>query len=332
MHSITGAGLHDRPVFVLAQHRSGGTLLARLLNCHPGLVIWGEHAGFINRLAEAHDLLMRHHELLPDRTQRQVRREAARGELSQTDFHPWRAPFAARDFAAACRVLVRDLFSRGVLSEQRWGFKEIRYHSPLLATFLRQLFPASRFIVLDRDPVELCVSDMLVTWGRDRLVEDGVDRDHARFVQAVEDCLYAILAVRRNLALSATELVGQSHLLRYEVLAASPVAALGRAFRFIGLPAADAAIEGAVRATAACISGSTDKAEGASGEVRGLLTPDSVRRAATAMLPQVSAQIECEGLDLKRLRREPSRDPERGRYSWLLGDHGVAETALSTMF
>ena len=74
MHRITGAGWHDRPVFVLAQHRSGGTLLARLLNCHPGLVIWGEHAGFINRLAEAHELLVRHHDLLPDRNRRQVRR------------------------------------------------------------------------------------------------------------------------------------------------------------------------------------------------------------------------------------------------------------------
>lgn len=331
MHSIAGVELHDRPVFVLAQHRSGGTLLARLLNCHPGLVIWGEHAGFINRLAEAHDLLVRHHELLPDRSRRQVRREAARGELAETAFRPWRAPFAARDFAAACRMMVRDLFSRGVLPQQRWGFKEIRYHSPLLATFLRQLFPAARFIILDRDPVELCVSDMLVTWGRERLLEDDVHRDQARFLRAVEDCLYAIAAVRRNLALAASELVGQSTLLRYEVLSASPVIALDRVFRFIGLPV-DAGVEEAVRAAAGCISGPTDKGEAVPAGIRGLLTPDSVRRAAASILPRVSAQIERDGVDLPRLRRELGRNSESGRYSWLLGDHGVAQTALSTMF
>lgn len=332
MHSIAGVGLHDRPVFVLAQHRSGGTLLARLLNCHPGLVIWGEHAGFINRLAEAHDLLVRHQELLPDRNPRQVRREAARGALAETAFRPWRAPFAARDFAAACRVLVRDLFSRGVLPQQRWGFKEIRYHSPLLAMFLRQLFPAARFILLDRDPVELCVSDMLVTWGRDRLLEDDVHRDDARFARAVEDCLYAIVAVRRNLALVATELVGQSFLLRYEVLAASPQVALDRVFRFIGLPVGNGAILETVGSVAACVSGPTDKAGTVAPGARGLLTPEAVRRTAASMLPRVIAQIDREGVDLPRLRREAGHTPERGRYSWLLGDHGVAQTALSTMF
>src|SRR6266480_2083330 len=32
--------MQNRPVFIFAIHRSGGTLLTRMLNCHPDLVIW----------------------------------------------------------------------------------------------------------------------------------------------------------------------------------------------------------------------------------------------------------------------------------------------------
>ena len=44
--------IEDDPVFVCGPHRSRSTYLQRLLNIHPGLVVWGEHGGLINRLAE----------------------------------------------------------------------------------------------------------------------------------------------------------------------------------------------------------------------------------------------------------------------------------------
>ena len=46
-------------MFLLTLHRGGGTVLARVLNCHPDLVIWGEHVGLINRLAEIDDMVSR---------------------------------------------------------------------------------------------------------------------------------------------------------------------------------------------------------------------------------------------------------------------------------
>jgi hypothetical protein len=47
------------PVFLLTLHRGGGTVLARVLNCHSDLVIWGEHVRLINRLAEIDDMVTR---------------------------------------------------------------------------------------------------------------------------------------------------------------------------------------------------------------------------------------------------------------------------------
>ena len=41
------------PIFLFTLHRSGGTLLQRIVNAHPNVVIWGEHGGFINQLADA---------------------------------------------------------------------------------------------------------------------------------------------------------------------------------------------------------------------------------------------------------------------------------------
>jgi hypothetical protein len=47
------------PVFLLTLHRGGGTVLARVLNCHPDLMIWGEHVGLIDRLAAIDDMVTR---------------------------------------------------------------------------------------------------------------------------------------------------------------------------------------------------------------------------------------------------------------------------------
>ena len=54
-----GGNASRGPVFVLTLHRAGGTVLVRVLNCHPELVIWGEHVGLINRLAEIDDMVTR---------------------------------------------------------------------------------------------------------------------------------------------------------------------------------------------------------------------------------------------------------------------------------
>jgi hypothetical protein len=314
---------HDRPVFVLAQHRSGGTLLTRLLNCHPDLVIWGEHAGFINKLAEAHAVLARHQDLLD--LEAQVSRDGI-GNRGRTRFQPWANPFTVADVAEGCRSLIRGLFTRGIAARQRWGFKEIRYHSPVLAGFLRLLFPASRFILMDRDPIELCVSNMLVSWSLDRLLADGIQLDRTAFLGAVEDCLYGITVIRRNLAAIAAELGDRCIPLDYAALSSDPRAEMERVFAFLELPSVSGVGDCLDRAGASTL-GATDKRPFRR-ECLGLLNAATIREAALAILPLVITRIERDGIDLPRLRRERAT----GRYSWLMGDHGVAESPLSSMF
>ncbi|HEY6434818.1 MAG TPA: sulfotransferase [Acetobacteraceae bacterium] len=316
----------DRPVFVLAQHRSGGTLLTRLLNCHPGLVIWGEHAGFLNKLAEAQDMLDRHAGLLPQRSPAELRHYVS-GRVGDA-FLPWTVPFGGAAFLAGCRTMVRGLFAPGLRPGQRWGFKEIRYHSPTVVRFLRRLFPAAQFILLNRDPIELCVSDMLVSWALGSLMAERVQTDRRAFLAAVDDCLYAILAVRENLTHARAAIADQSIAVRYEALVSTPEAEMADILGFLRLPDC-AGLSARLRLVARTVTGATDKAPVLPAGDLGLLTAPCIREAAERLLPSIAAGIARDGVNAARLRREQQ---EEGRFSYLLGDHAVAETSFSTMF
>jgi hypothetical protein len=186
----------EEPVFIFTIHRSGGTLLMRMLNCHPALVIWGEHGGFINKLADA-DLTMRSlRDWLPVRSDEDIEEYVAFPERRQSCFDPLMNPFGYSDFARWCHDLLTQAFSRGLSQGQRWGFKEIRYHRPSVAKFLERLFPAAKFIFLFRDPIELCVSNILVEWSFPQVLAHGGGDDRESLRQVVDDCLYAILANR----------------------------------------------------------------------------------------------------------------------------------------
>ncbi len=327
MRTETDFPEQDRPVFVLAQHRSGGTLLTRLLNCHPALVIWGEHAGFLNKLAEAQDMLDRHADLLPHRSPRELRHYAS-GRLGGDEFLPWTVPFGGAAFLSGCRTMVRGLFAPGLRPGQRWGFKEIRYHSPTVVRFLRRLFPAAQFILLDRDPIELCVSDMLVSWALGSLMAERVQHDRQAFLAAVDDCLYAILAVRQNLTHARAAIADQSIAVRYETLVSAPEAEMAGLLGFLRLPDC-AGLSARLRLVARTVTGATDKTPVHAAGDLGLLTASCIREAAERLLPAIAARIARDGVDAARLRREQQ---EEGRFSYLLGDHAVAETSLSTMF
>lgn len=322
-----GADPHDYPVFVLSLHRAGGTLLTRLLNCHPGLVIWGEHAGLLNKLADSAALLQAHDALIHGRPARAIRRQATRRRAPQLDFDPWVTPFDRDDFLAASRGLVKQLFATRLHRSQRWGFKEIRYHTPELIGFLHQLFPRGQFVLLDRDPIEVCVSGMLVSWGLSRLLAARVGKRRSLFEAAVADCLYAIEAVRSNLRRSAPLLASQVIQLRYERLAQATNEEICRTLGFLGLRP-DRETQRRIQATAASVAGATLKAPAIPAQDLGLLTASEIRQTAAELFPGIVASIAAEGVDRARLRRPQAQ----GGFCWLIGDHAVTSPRLSTMF
>ena len=114
--------MQNRPVFIFAIYRSGSTLLTRMLNCHPDLVIWGEHAGFINKLADADSLIRSCSDVLHEQSDEELNRYVVFDKDCQQEFSPWMNPFAASEFGERCRDLLLAMYSRGHAGK-RWGFK-----------------------------------------------------------------------------------------------------------------------------------------------------------------------------------------------------------------
>jgi hypothetical protein len=152
----------DNPVIILAMGRSGSTLLMRLLNCSPDIVIWGEHNGFLTAFGRAFHALtcafakdcMHNSERFVETVLNQQPIILGRGERWSCE---WVNGFTKTDVLSAFRTLIVDLLAERVPNRVRWGFKEIRYHGEEI-DFLRTLFPRAQFVLLLRNPVHVLQS------------------------------------------------------------------------------------------------------------------------------------------------------------------------------
>ena len=155
-----------RPVFILGAGRSGTTLLQRLLNSYPDTLIWGEHAGVLQHLAEGFyrgledPSLFRHARPLA---------EVLADTSAREDWQAWMTWFSREEWTAAFRGMVESLFCPGGLPGKTcWGFKDIRYgNRPEDRTldFLHTLFPDALFAFIVRDPLNVMASRRRMTDG-----------------------------------------------------------------------------------------------------------------------------------------------------------------------
>jgi hypothetical protein len=273
---------------VLAQHRSGGTLLARLLNCHDELVVWGEHGGFLDGRAEARGQLEHWAEQLPPRSTHELRQYVGSGRLADVEFRPWMSPFSPSDYTEECRRGLLALFTRGLRRDQRWGFKEIRYHKPHLIKFLHELFPRGQFVLLERNAAGLfraCLHP-----GRERsCLQKVLGHDKRAFLQKVRSHLQHILTMRRDWA-EGLAAVGagihrdalRGHCCRYAWTDGSSV-------QFLDL-LVNEVIRARMQISIGSVAGTPKETEVPAGDM-GYLTPWKIREAVERMLPEVEAEL-----------------------------------------
>lgn len=309
--------VHDRPIFVFTMHRSGGTLLARILNVHPDVVIWGEHGGWINKLAETDATLGCIPEILRPIAERNLKAYSS-GEASGS-FAPWTSPFERDDFRKFSRDLIRSTMAKGTEGHQRWGFKEIRYHQPITAKFLSELFPMARFILLHRSPISIVTSSIMASWStkgtgipshRDPVTIGGT----IALTRAILDCSYAVAVMENGFRLIEEELPEKCLTIEYDLMRDS----IDRILDFLLLDSSPT-IRRNMDEVFKIRAGKTPEA----GNKRKLFIETiaawGVRRSAYSILSH--------GVDWGRLKRLKS-----GRYSFLLGDHYLKNTPWSSMF
>ncbi len=309
------------PVFVLTAHRSGGTALARGLNRHPDLMIWGEHAGFINKLAELDAVVGHYPRLTQPLADRDLAEHVHRDKFAPGGFDPWLNPFEQAEWRDGCRRDLEATFRRGLHPGQRWGFKEVRYHTQATAGFLLALFPDARFVILRRPLGPLTLSNLLTPWSMELLRQLGATEHEAQLRAAVHDCVYALAVVNGGLGAIARAWPERCRAITAAALA-EPERTFSDLFAFLGLSQWPALLDEIKEASERRL-GVTDMERG-----EGLLSRGSVERLLPEALAAARAALATGEPDLARLRRLGPI----GRYSFLVGDHELAGTKLSSMF
>jgi hypothetical protein len=313
------------PVFVLTLHRAGGTVLARVLNCHPELVIWGEHAGLINRLAEIDDMIGRVARLASPKTEAEISDFIAFPDPRLNLFEPWVNPFDLAGFRRCCRAMLEAMFRRGLGPGHRWGFKEIRYHRVLTARFLAELFSDARFVVLTRDLREVAVSTILARWSLRSLAAHREAMPEAVANAIVRDVTYALLVIEQGLGKVCTELGARAFHLDFEAMLDRERGFVGPLFGFLGCDLS-AETAGRVERVLAVRAGASDRGIA----FGGVLSADFIRDRVTALMPELAAELARDGIDKPRLVARAGI----GEYSFLAGDHTMRERdcAFSSLF
>jgi hypothetical protein len=223
-------------------------------------------------------------------------------------FDPWISPFDRVQFRAVCRNYIEETFSRYLKPGQRWGFKEIRYYSPVTIRFLADLFPSGRFVVLHRNLTELVVSNVMAPWSLGA-IEADVSLD-----DLVYDCAYALTVIEQGLEEVATIFPVRCISINYEAIADE----VDNLFAFLDLDKTRE-IEEKIRFTLGIRAGETPK--------DGRFDRKTLTKLAKKLLPKACQTIQENGVDLARLKRLCD-----GHYSFVVGDQHLVNSPLSSLF
>jgi hypothetical protein len=204
------------PILVLGSgHRTGSTLVQRLLTSHPDIMIWGEHLGFLRTLLDMTATLEEWD---------WGAAEGGRRAFDEGGHDGWIANMMpGRESAQeAARAYVRALFEQPAIAggRTRWGLKEVRY-TRVHAAGLQRLFEGLRAIHVTRDPRKMLMS--LDSWERRG---DFWTREYtARAIGHWVDVNRSFLDERPDWALSV----------RYEDITADPAAFVASVAELIGV-------------------------------------------------------------------------------------------------
>ena len=161
-------------VFIVAQGRSGSTLLLKLLNSIDGYNICGENHGALSQLNAFYDSILRTDKLVPKSQGNNLKYSEIVNLPPRTDRYSgfeWYNVYQLNFIEEKLRDLIFGMFN----SHQKyrvWGFKEIRFGLGTIynhfnidlekfssdLNFLKQLFPRAKFIFLTRNTEELLKS------------------------------------------------------------------------------------------------------------------------------------------------------------------------------
>lgn len=153
------------PIFLLGTHRSGTTLLQRIINSSEDVVIWGEHGGFLSQVAEAYFLNLEDKTILrniPQQNKPFDTPQAKIKKLKNSKLWPaWCNWYSQKEVQNIFRSFIENFFNpSNVQKNISWGFKEIKYGQGCRTLeMLSDLYPDAKFVFIIRDPIDVVASN-----------------------------------------------------------------------------------------------------------------------------------------------------------------------------
>ena len=166
------------PIFLLGSGRSGTTLLQKILNSADDVMIWGEHGGFLKKVARAY-----YHHTENPQVERKIFNQNLVPKDPSLDFnrlrlkdfgYSWMNWYGRQEVVANFAGLIESFFHPPGMEKRHWGFKEVRYGGDDRALeMLAELFPNARFVFIARNPVDVIASQAALGWGSKRALSSG---------------------------------------------------------------------------------------------------------------------------------------------------------------
>lgn len=166
-----------RLVFITGVSRSGTTLMKRILNTYPDVIVWGEHHTFIRQLSESFYRVYESPYMFQDGRPWQKR---IRIDEREQHLHGWINPFDRVAWIRHFRDLLDAIFVPPAAAGYRFvGFKDPGYAdqpNDRSIEFIRLLYPTAIFVFMVRDGFNRIASarvSQIHTNGRSWILTDG---------------------------------------------------------------------------------------------------------------------------------------------------------------
>ena len=167
------------PIIILGPGRCGSTLIQRILNTSENITIWGEHEGFLSKLAESYYVLTQSEGMEKNFYSQPIDPSIIIGSLTDYKACPnWVNSFNKKIIKDTYRAMIAELLNNKLdIEENFWGFKEIRYtqNDRALDMWL-ELFPASYLIFSVRNPFDV-VRSMILDWNNPKTLQNIINNN-----------------------------------------------------------------------------------------------------------------------------------------------------------
>lgn len=168
MIGVNLRGKTKPPIFLIGSGRSGTTLLMKILNSVPDIMIYGEHGGFLKQIADAYFMNKNDKDIIEHISKEEPPKLVFKHKYIMKIGYSWLNWYGKKTIKYNFKKFIESFFNPKALKKSvHWGFKEIRYcNNDQVIEMLIDIYPNAKFIFITRHPMDVIASQLAMgKWG-----------------------------------------------------------------------------------------------------------------------------------------------------------------------